>query len=208
VQPLTSIPQDLIFSTQLDTLQRKLSIRFPLLNPHDEIRFSILVSSWDPAFRASARIAGVRELGVTQASASARSKALHLPWTVYFVATITTICLLLLLFGFLHWGIEIALRNTHVMGILSIPQGHTAQELQTKLSGFFMPTKSAREMEPVLGYLRGFPPDHVLIPLEHQQMNVQLGRALENVRSTKYSLILLALVSILGLAYVLRAVYG
>lgn len=79
----------------LDNQKNSITITFPLLNPDDYIRFSVLVDTKKPEYESSARIVGVSELISTNKVAETSKVTKSISWTVYPVGLIAGFFLLI-----------------------------------------------------------------------------------------------------------------
>ena len=82
-------PKNIEFNKKIDTKSGKIIIGFPLLNPSDFIRFSLLVAAEKPKFTADARITGIKEMAVVDRSFEKPEKTKKISFWIYLVAFFT-----------------------------------------------------------------------------------------------------------------------
>jgi hypothetical protein len=78
----SSTPSNLGAVCTLEKPKGIVSISFPLMNPQDSVRFSVLVATANPNFDTSARIVGIKELTFVNLRAAQAAQVRRFPWAV------------------------------------------------------------------------------------------------------------------------------
>jgi hypothetical protein len=92
-------PDNLRATSIIDRSNGVVSVTFPLMNPGDTVRFSVLVASTAPEFHPAARIVGVSDLTFVSLRTVQAFQERRIPWTVYPVGFFSVFVWLFVLAG-------------------------------------------------------------------------------------------------------------
>lgn len=129
---------------------QSVEIKFSLLNPADTILFSLLVDSLDKEFKATTRIAGVKDLDVNNEP----PKTLTVWALLWIPVGLLSLLLLLASFvGFVQFPQEVRIKRSIKNGLLEVPEFKSYEDAHTwvKETTDFI---TSSEREPIFGILK------------------------------------------------------
>ena len=197
-------PDNLQHTLKIDSADRSVTLDFPLMNPEDRIRFTVLATGLAPDFTAAARIVGLNRLEVRDRRGAAEGDTRDLDWTMYALAVVSAFLLLISLLGIYATGKEKELARLAGRGLLVLPLGKTGVEYRLYITELYSALKEP-ELSRVMSYLDkvdGFVP---LADTEYQELNALLGSALRDTRASTITTAVIGALALLGTAYVLSA---
>ena len=198
------VPDNLQHTLTMDSVDRSVTLDFPLMNPGDRVRFTVLATGLSPGFTAAARVVGLNRLEVSDRREGAEGDARDLSWTVYALAGISALLLFGSLLGIYGNGREKELARLAKRGLLVLPLGKTGAEYRQYITELYSDPKSA-ELPRVMSYLDKVDGEVPLADTESQDLNALLGNALRDTRGSTVSLAIGGALALLGTAYVLSA---
>jgi len=117
------IPKNLITTHVLNKEKRAVELRFPLLNPADLIKFSIIISGNPSSFEAHARIYDIKGLTILDRTKELDKQAKRRPWTLYPVSIFTSLSISLVIFAAIpDWRARFRIRNYFKQNSYLIPK--------------------------------------------------------------------------------------
>jgi hypothetical protein len=187
----------------------KVSVTFPVLNPGDRIRFSVLVSSLLPQYAASARIAGVRQLKIVEPQ-KPRETAKGLAdvrWPVYLVAAVTFFLFRMVIFLVSMLGRSQELKVLWERNLIQFPEGITPSELEHLVGGIVQPHEPIATpfRIPALAHL----PQGEPIPKEYlAQANRYVGDFVARSGDGQFRIAYFSVLTAIGVIYVTSSLVG
>lgn len=153
-------PPDLEFDAHYDSTSHRVLLRFPLLNHGDRALFSMLLSGGRPPFTAGARIAGLRQLTMSDRSEASSQANRRRPLSAGFfiVAAATFLSLVLFALSMLTIGVEIHTRDLFVAGSLAWPTRGKRTDYERFIKSVF-DVKSESELAAMRKQLVSVPAD-------------------------------------------------
>jgi hypothetical protein len=196
-------PANLIVVPKLDPPNHSVSLEFPLLNPGDQIQFSVLVESEDPKVEATARIAGLTTLAYLDQRAEMDTVRRSVPWTVWVVGVFTAFCLFATCVGLHGVGEESAIKRFASSDLVRVPVGLKPNEYIAIFAGA-LPDYKKNEMKKINEYLETLPPT---VALDEQRVGTLRSLFREAVPSSSMvgMAVFFLLLSAIGLVYIFKA---
>ena len=191
------IPAEMQVTTTLDTTARQIELGFPLMNPGDAVRFSILVTGPGPEFTATARIVGLPSLVfVDRTTDPERPRS----WTVLAVAGVTVLLLVIIVIGSWQMAAEFRIRDLVVANAIPWPKAATPGLYEAFFRVWLREkTKDDRKsLDLLLTQLS--PEDH---PTEEQErmLRVEFFRVASDVTNTTFGFWIVLILIVVGAVY-------
>jgi len=153
---------------------RSVEVGFSLLNPTDTVLFSLLVDSLDKEFKATTRIAGVKDLKVNNEP----PKTLTV-WALLWipVGLLSLVLFLASFVGFIQFSKEVRVKRSISNGLFEVPEFKSYEDAHkwVKETTDFI---TSSEREPIFGALKeleeqnnGFDQDRILRAIEKAVLN-------------------------------------
>ena len=196
------VPDNLQHTLTIDSVDRSVTLDFPLMNPGDRVRFTVLATGLSPGFTAAARVVGLNRLEVRDRREGAEGDARDLSWTVYALAGISALYLFASLLGIYEIGREKELARLAERGLLVLPLGKTGAEYRQYITELYSPVKSSG-LPRVMSYLDKVDGDVPLADTKCQELNALLGSALRNTRDGIVSVVVFGALALFGTVNVL-----
>jgi hypothetical protein len=184
-----------------------LEIGFPLLNAHDRVEFSVLLDQSLPTYTSSARMVGIRELTVSKVSPP-RLRFRGVSWTVYVVALTTIFSLGVLIAGIHGWGAEQWAYRLWKDGWIVPTQSASVEALRKSLDRLFTGLKIPAETAAVYALVNQLPNAEPVSADNMQRVRSELGKILENCKTTTLMLAIFLALFLIGAIYVGYSVYA
>jgi hypothetical protein len=201
-----SDPPELTYHSSADTAKREYALTFPLLNPGDAIRFSLLVAApadLTPKFTASARISGIKRLSVTRLTTTDSSQKLSRRAELVLAAT--SILSLLFLLGLVGFGYELHLRELVRKGALQLQRPATPANYISLVQKALAPTKLDFELRELRAYLASLPLGQEVSPEEASEITDLMRNAVSNLTFSVVGLVIIGAFCALGFWYVISS---
>jgi hypothetical protein len=154
-------PSNLASSTTTNSSGHSVAIAFPLLNPSDQIQFSLLVEADRPQVDVSARIAGLTALEFIDQSGVATTTRRKIPATVWIVGVFTAFCLLCVFAGIQGVGQESVIKQIVRSDLSLLPTGLKPAEYRTLILRAF-PSHKKSDMKAIENHLTSLPPEEAV----------------------------------------------
>jgi len=180
------------------------TLTFPLLNPSDQVFFSVLASEAPAVSSATARIVGIRELQIVDRTGASRSLWSRVRWTVYLVAVFTILCGLFFAVSLHGAGIEAALLSVWRSGVVNTPRLGMPEEFQRFLDVLSQDNKSD-ELEAARAYLSSLQPGMQMSDDQRTHLLELVDQAMSDQQSIKTAVWLFFFLFLVGLMYVFRS---
>ena len=197
-----TFPRGIQCSPSIDGSRRRVEIGFPLLNPGDRIEFSVLTTGLSPEFGASARIAGVGELAITDRTRDPMGWVRRIRASVYLVFGFTCLCLAVVVVAVISLGSEWHLEQLLKRGVIRLPPGASREEARAFVNDVFRPAKVEDELKPVLAVLETFPAEGSLGSSQRSTLAEALQRVASTYSTTLGFLAIFGILAIIGITYV------
>jgi hypothetical protein len=176
----------------------KVTLEIPLLNPGDRVDFSVLAKSAQIPFTAGARIAGVPPLVVTRVSAQDPPEKRH-SWTVYPVAVLFMLCLLICIAGFFMLLAELRMRQRFSLETFTLPTHSTKEEWISWVNSTFS-FALEKERSPLIDFFKNQPDGQNMASLDREQVMAEVQALLiRTVSNIKMFLFFLTVVILSGM---------
>ena len=198
------VPDNLQHTLTVDSTDRSVTLDFPLMNPGDRLRFTVLATSPAPDFNADARIVGLNRLEIRDRREVAGGDTRDLNWMVYVLAGVSSLLLLFFLLAIYSVGKEKELALLAECGLLVLPRGKTGAEYRQYITELYGGQKS-QELSMVMSYLDSVNGNVPLANTEYQKLNALLGSALRDTRNVIAVTAIAGALALLGTVYVLWA---
>ena len=198
------VPDNLQHTLTVDSAERSVTLGFPLMNPGDRLRFTVLATGPAPDFNADTRIVGLNRLEVRDRREVAGGDTRDLSWMVYALAGVSSLLFLFFLLTIHSVGKENELALLAERGLLVLPLGKTGAEYRQYITELYSDLKS-QELSMVMIYLDRVDGDVPLADTEYQELNALLGSALRDTSSIIVGTAIFGALALLGTAYVLWA---
>jgi len=205
VRMISAVPNNLAVAPTLDPSQNTVSFAFPLLNPGDTARFSLLISTDRAEVEAAARIAGVDSLEYVATPAGARRSRPETSGNVVLVMGASALVGLLFLVGLHFAGLESAVAKLVRSGSMTIPVFTKPIEYSSWLSQGF--PDLSKKLTPVRNLINSMPADVALSEEQRQLIVDRIREVLSDTRGTVGALILFAALGIVGAIYALSNIW-
>ena len=198
------VPDNLQHTLTVDSTDRSVTLDFPLMNPGDRLRFTVLATSPAPDFNADARIVGLNRLEIRDRREVAEGDARDLSWIVYALAVVSALLLFFFLVLIYSVGENRRLALLAKRGLLVLPRGKTGAEYRQYITYLYSDLKQ-QELSMVMSYLDRVSGNIPLADTEYQELNALLGIALRDTRNIIVGTAMFGALALLGTAYVLWA---
>lgn len=200
------VPDNLESHIKVASSGHEVSIEYPLLNPNDQIQFSILTESREVAIKVSARIAGVRSIIYADQRGKTKSmKRKTISWTVWVVGVFTLLSLGLTLAGFSGAGEEMAIKRLLSSDLLHVPTGFKPQEYSEMIQRA-LPEFKKTDLKQVTTFLEKLPQSNVLGEDKVKALRALIRETVPDLDMVVAAVVFLGL-SIIGIVYVAFALY-
>jgi hypothetical protein len=198
-------PPNLVSNPTVDPSHHSVSINFPLLNPTDQVQFSLLVEADRPHVETSARIAGLTTLEFLDQSGAATVARRRIPATVWIVGAFTAFCLLVMLMGFHGAGEESAIKRLVTSDAAILPANLKPGDYKTLLARAF-PQHKKSDMKSIERYLATLPPEGAL---DDNSLNKLRSLLRETFPSNAMiaMMIFFAVLSTIGIGYIVSTLW-
>lgn len=202
--PRTARPANLKVNVSVDTVARSISVTFPLLNPGDRARFSVLLAQTPGDYTTSARIVGVRQVNLVDKTPDREDQRPTVPWTVWLAGGFSLLCLIFLASGFFTWGGYEALSKLLEGNALALPkQEETAKHIEDFIRQTYGNIRSDTDIEPVIDFLGPLPDDEPLTDDQYEQLQVELWTVLTRTRPMGLATVFIFILFATGTTYVI-----
>lgn len=198
------VPDNLQHTLTMDSVDRSVTVDFPLMNPGDRVRFTVLATGLAPKFAAVARVVGLSQLVVRDRRENSEGDNRDVHWMVYVLAVVSVILLVLFSWGIHRSGKEKELARLAERGLLVLPHHKTGSEYRNFIADLYSELKSD-ELCSVMNYLDQVEGDVPLTNAEYQELKALLGSALRDHGAIVLGTWIIGALAILGNAYVIWA---
>ena len=145
-------PPNLQVEHELNKTTRTLSLNFPLLNPEDSVRFSILLEGSIPKYQADARISNLKELLIADRTGELRKKRGGVPWTVYPVGFFALLFAAVAVSLFNDFKKKINQRRDYILAKNPLPHFETKKEYLGFINDVFS-YMTDKKREPIINII-------------------------------------------------------
>ena len=183
--------------------ENSVDLTFPLLNPADFARFSILVADVgrNPEFKVTARIVGITSLIVVNRDKEFLEKTTRIPWTVYPVGIIISFLILVIVIAYIPDFIkEKNARKRYRAGELIPSHGKRPVDYQAFINEDFE-FRTSMERELALEFLKLLPPDDPVEGEHYESFEQGVTKLLFHQHGTRDATIVIALIILAGIWY-------
>jgi uncharacterized NAD(P)/FAD-binding protein YdhS len=198
-----SNPSEMVATVETQSTANAVLIRFPLLNPGDNVHFTVLVNGSSPAWDADARIAGIKRLTVTQADPTTAEARDPLTWTFYVVAFGTVLSVLVFLFYLAGLGKEVAFRTLSRAGAVQLPQSGHRSDYERFIREVLHPTKSSAETLPAMAVLASISSDRALDEVEQAAFSSAVSAVMTDIKDILVGTWVFGILASAGSVYVI-----
>lgn len=198
------LPDNLQHTLTMNGPDRNVAVDFPLMNPGDRVRFTVLATGLAPEFTAAARVVGLNQLVVRDRREVSEDDGREVHWIVYVLGVISACLLVFTLFGIHAAGEEKELARLAERGLLVLPNGKTGTEYRDFITDLYSEHKS-NELSRVMSFLDQVTGDLPLTNTEYLKLNALLGSALRDYGSINLVTAVFGVLALIGTIYVLWA---
>lgn len=170
-------PANMNAAITLDSQKNSITITFPLLNPNDFIRFSVLIDTKNLEYESNARIAGVSELISTNKLAETSKVTKSTSWTVYPVGLIGVFFLFVAFISSLP-NLRTEIRTRKLIGLNQFPIPKDQLPI-TYVDFIFNELRFAiihDEKQKIIGWLKTLPQNTPLNQEQHKSVQNAVNR--------------------------------
>jgi hypothetical protein len=198
-------PSNLVSSPTVNPSGHSVAIAFPLLNPSDQIQFSLLVEADQPHVDASARIAGLTVLEFIDQSGVAATTRRRIPATVWIVGVFTAFCLLFVFVAIHGSGEESVIKRIVESDLSLLPAGLKPGEYRTLLLGAF-PSHKKNDMKAIERLLTSLPPEDAVAEDNFNKLRSLLRETFPSNAMT-WGMGFFAILSAIGIGYIVSTLW-
>ena len=203
VNLIDRVPENLDVQLILPGERDSVSFLFPLLNPSDSAKASLLVATDKPAFASTARIAGISKLDYAEESTSSGRKGRLASWQFVVSAVSTVLSFLLFLGGLVILGTESGIDEATRNGLIQVPSFANAGAVNEFLKK--IPSVKTTEIKGIAAAADKLRSDMPLSPKEQDTFRKDIVKALSDLSGSRVITVMFLIIAMTGLAYIFNS---
>lgn len=192
-------PDNLTSEVTLDSTKNSIAVTFDLLNPGDEIQFSVLLASARCQYGTSARIVGIRMLRSVDREEQVGPQRRKIGWPSYVVAPFTVLALLMAIAMFVFIIKENRIRVRHIRQKMPLPKYENRSAYRAGVRQLLDYAEVAKR-ERVLRVIDGLPSEQ-LSEQDRRRADEALLECIAERHDNIAGLVLMAVFGLVGVGY-------